>query len=147
MCSSQFMFTFLFCLWWCVGNKAFLHVIALLAFAQQHFALDPQGVQLVSELNVIQQLTGGIFILRQYNQTFCRLTQSRKRRKTGRTLAFWRWWAAPEESPHCVNSMTFLNVFLLLKFGEGGRSSIVSRPARNDNFTHPNLNQVSTKST
>lgn len=36
--------------------------------------------------------------------------------------------AAPEQPSHCVNATTFLCVFLLLKLGEGERSSIVARP-------------------
>lgn len=50
------------------------------------------------------------------------------------TLTLLRRWAAPEESPHRVNSTTFLCVFLLLKFGEGERRSIIARPTSDDNI-------------
>lgn len=72
----------------------------------------------------------GTFTLRQPSQTFCRYFFD----LNCTTLTFWRRWAAPEESPHCVNSTTFLSVFLLLKFREGERSSIIARPAKKTTF-------------
>lgn len=48
--------------------------------------------------------------------------------RNAQTLLLLRRRAAPEQPPHCVNATTFLCVFLLLKLGEGERSSIVARP-------------------
>lgn len=50
------------------------------------------------------------------------------------TLTLLRWGAAPEEFPHCVDSTTFLSVFLLLKFRESDRSSLIAWPVGDDNI-------------
>lgn len=67
------------------------------------------------------------FVLKK--QTKKKTLLEKKHFRNAQTLLLLRRRAAPEQPSHCVNATTFLCVFLLLKLGEGERSSIVARPA------------------